>query len=137
MPRPTVDRAYLAAALRDTDPTPRDVVLERLAQASGGNLGVAAALWDRAEGEPVRPSDVPTPASDRDLDDDEAFLLRVLLAKERAPRRELAAVVGETADRVVARLARAGLVTAAEGTVAIDPVGVPVATAAVERRQLR
>ncbi len=137
VPLPTVDRAYLAAALRDADPTPRDVVLERLAQASGGNLGVAAALWDRTGEAPVRPSDVPAPASDRDLDDDEAFLLRVLLAKERASRRELAAVVGETADRVVARLARARLVTADEGVVALDPVGVPVATAVVERRQLR
>lgn len=137
VPVPTVDRAHLAATLHDTDPEPRDVTLSRLAQVSGGNLGVAAALWDRVGDGPVRPSDVPAPAADHDLDDDEAFLLRILLAKERASRRELAAVVGETADRVVARLARAGSVTAEEGAVALDPTGVPLATAAVERRQLR
>ncbi|MFB6123022.1 MAG: hypothetical protein ABEJ78_06155, partial [Haloferacaceae archaeon] len=123
----------LSASRRGTPPDPKDVVFERLAAVSEGNVGVATAIWGR--GDVVRPSDVAAPGGDLSLDRDEAFCLRVVLSKERVDRAELAAVVGADLDRILSRLVRDGLVTVADGVVALDPAAVPTAAAATERRR--
>jgi len=50
------------------------------------------------------------PEPDRDLNREEAFCLRIVLAKERVKREQLSTII-DTLDRVLRRLSRAGLVT--------------------------
>lgn len=107
-----------------------DAVFERLATVSGGNVGVAAALWERL-GDEVRPDDVRAPEPDG-LDREEAFLLRIVLETERASRAELADVAVGDVDRLLDRLDRAGLVADGD-TVSIVPAAVPAAVVAGER----
>lgn len=131
LPLPALDRAALAAR-RGEHPDARDVVFERLAAVSGGNVGVATALWERARGSAVRPSDVPgvgQPALDRRT----AFCLRVVLASERVHRTDLAAVVGDDAAQALGRLRRSDLVTVDGDWVSLSPAGVPTAVAETER----
>jgi hypothetical protein len=112
------------------------VVFERLAALSEGNLGVASAIWEDQTGDVVRPSDIVLPVSDVDLDREEAFCLRVVLAKERVTRAELAAVVGDAHDRIVARLARDGVVAREDGLVSLERSAVPTAAAETDRRRV-
>jgi len=131
---PALDRAALAAR-RDDDPDPRDVVFERLSAVSDGNVGVATALWERARGSEIRPSDVPDvgqPALDRET----AFCLRVVLASEALCRAELAAVVGDDTELALGRLRREGLVVVDGDRVALSPAGVPTAVAETERERI-
>ncbi len=131
---PALDRAALAAR-RGGDPDPRDVVFERLAAVSEGNVGVATTLWERARGSEVRPSDVPD-VDQPGLDRETAFCLRVVLASERAHRADLAAVVGDDTERALGRLRRNDLVTVDGDWVALSPAAVPTAVAETERERI-
>jgi len=75
------------------------------------------------------------PTSDRDLSREEAFCLRIVLAKERVDRAQLADIVDEL-DRVLGRLARDGLVTVEDGIVELVPTAVPTAVATTERGRI-
>lgn len=125
-----------ALLAESSPPNPRDVVFERLAAASGGNVGVAAALWEQGRGETMRPSDVGVPEDDLSLDRDESFCLRVLLAKERVARDELAALVDSDLDRILDRLRRAGLATQSAAVVSLDPARLPAAITHTEKRRI-
>ena len=136
VPVPALDRLALAALLdRDPDPDPRDVVFERLAAVSEGNVGIAVALWERSQGTEVRPGDIAGPDA-ISLGRETAFCLRVVLAKERVARSELEAVVGGDLERVLGRLRRAELVTVDDDTVALEPAAVPAAVAETERERV-
>lgn len=134
VPLPAVDRAALAA-LGEDEPDPRDIVFERLAAVSEGNVGVAVALWERLRGSQVRPGDIVGPDASS-LDRETAFCLRVVLAKERVSRAELAAVVGTDVERVLGRLRRAELVSEEGGVVALNPAALPTAVAETERERI-
>jgi len=81
---------------------PKDVTFSRLAAVSNGNLGVATAIWEARKGSEVRPSDMTVPEPDRDLNREEAFCLRIVLAKERVKREQLSTII-DTLDRVLRR----------------------------------
>ncbi|WP_340101862.1 hypothetical protein [Salinibaculum salinum] len=110
---------------------PQDVTFGRLAAVSNGNLGVATAIWETRQGPEVRPSDVTVPASDPDLDREEAFCLRIVLAKERVNRAQLTGII-DGLDRVLGRLSRDGLVTVKDDIVELVPAAVPAAAPATE-----
>lgn len=121
----------------DPDSTdPQDVVFERLAAASDGNVGVATALWRAQSETAVRPSDIVPPEPTGDLDRDAAFCLRIIIAKERVSRAELDAVVGDGVDRILAQFRRDGVVTVDETTVALEPAAVPTAADATDRGRI-
>jgi len=120
----------------DAEADPRDLVFERLAAAADGNVGVASAIWERYRHDTIRPSDIAVPGTDLELDRDEAFCLRVVLAKERLPRSELDAVLDSNPDRVLARLRRAGVVSVADGEVRLDPAAVPTAVDSTDRERI-
>ncbi|WP_423751113.1 hypothetical protein [Salinirarus marinus] len=128
---------FLAASRTGARPDPKDVVFERLAAVSGGNVGVATALWERGLDDVVRPSDVGATGTDLSFDREEAFCLRIVLSKERVERAELAAVVDADLDRVLPRFVREGVVTVSDGVVALDPAAVPTAATATERRRFQ
>lgn len=115
---------------------PKDVVFERLAAASGGNVGVATALWQAQSDTAVRPSDIVPPESTGDLDRAAAFCLRIVLAKERVERAELRAVIGEGVDRIVVQLRREGLVATDRATVTLEPAAVRTATETTDRERI-
>ena len=127
MVSPVAVRSLFSAGNLD----PKDVTFGRLAAVSNGNIGVATAIWETHQGSEVRPSDIAVPASDRDLDREEAFCLRIVLAKERVNRAQLAGIV-DGLDRVLGRLSRDGLVTVADGIVELVPAAVPAAAPATE-----
>lgn len=118
------------------DVDPQDIVFERLAAVSEGNVGVATAIWEAGHSREIRPSDIAMPVSDLDLDREAAFCLRVILAKERVTRAELAAVVGADVDRILGRLVRAGIIERDAGIVQLRPTAVTRATAATEERRI-
>jgi hypothetical protein len=134
VPVPVVDRDRLRAIFETTD-DPETAVFERLTSASDGNPGVALALWERSQrnGE-IRPSDIDPPAID--LDHAGAFLLRIVLSEGVVDTATLTERFGPRGRRALGRLDRAGIVTRTEGSVRLEPAGVPAAAALTERRRL-
>ena len=133
VPVPVPSLAAIRASLADGDVDPEDVVFERLAAVSDGNVGVATAIWEGSRREDIRPSDVVAGGSDLKFDREEAFCLRILLSKERVERAELARTV-DGAGRVLGRLLREGVASADDRVVRLDPAAVPTAVAESERR---
>lgn len=133
VPVPAVNRAAITATLDDGTVDPKDVVFERLAAVSKGNVGVATAIWEASRREELRPSDIVAAGTGLELDREEAFCLRILLLKERVERAELTRIVDDT-ERVLGRLLRDGVVSTADGVVRLDPAAVPTAITETERR---
>ena len=135
VPVPMLSTAAVKDLFSDGDLGPKDVTFGRLAAVSNGNLGVAMAIWEARQGPEVCPSDMTVPVSDRDLDPEEAFCLRIVLAKERVNREQLSTII-DTLDRVLVRLSRDGLVTVEDDIVELVPAAVPAAASATERGQV-
>jgi hypothetical protein len=135
VPVPRLNVVSVKERLSDGDMDPKDVTFGRLAAVSKGNVGVATAIWEANRETEVRPSDVTVSAFDRQLDREEAFCLRLVLAKERARRTRLSTVV-DGVDRVLGRLERDGLVAVEEGTVRLVPAALPAAADASERSRV-
>jgi len=135
VPVPTVSPVAVRELVTDGKIDPKDVTFGRLAAVSDGNFGVATAIWEIRQSTTMRPSDIAVPASDRRLDREEAFCLRLVLAKERARRTHLSTVV-DGLDRVLGRLARDDLVTVKDGIVALVPAAIPAAADAIERSRM-
>lgn len=131
VPVPVVDRERLRAAFETTD-DPETAVFNRLAGEAIGNPGVALALWERSrqDGE-IRPSEVDSPTVD--LDHEGAFLLRIVLSHEVVDESVLAERFGANVERPLGRLDRAGIVSRADGTVRLEPAGMPAAVSVTER----
>lgn len=136
IPVPTLNRAVLTATLNDGDTDPEDVVFERLASISKGNVGVATAIWEASRRDEVRPSDIVASGADLDFTREEAFCLRILLLKERVTRAELTRIIEET-ERVLGRLLRDNLVSIDDDVVHLDPAVVPTVVSETERRRLQ
>lgn len=98
------------------------VVFQKIAELSNGNPGVATALWERSvrDGE-IAPSYIEEVDQSLDIDDDEAFVLEVLLAKERLHRSTLAAVLGDIrVHRCLQSLTGQGVTRIDESVAVID-----------------
>ncbi|WP_336135824.1 hypothetical protein [Natronomonas amylolytica] len=131
VPIPVVDRDRLRALFEATV-EPETAVFDHLTDAADGNPGVALALWERGRsGGEMRPNDVDPPTVD--LDHRGAFLLRIVLSQGVVDERALADRFGNALERPLGRLDRADIVTRADGTVRLDPVGVPAAVAVTEQ----
>jgi len=136
VPVPVPNPVAIEALRGGDDPDPEDVVFERLGAVSGGNVGVATAIWESRRGGEVRPSDVVAAGADVDVDREEAFCLRIVLTKERVERAELAAIVGDGLDRILGRLAREGLVVTEGDVVCLEPAAVPSVVTATDRGRI-
>lgn len=135
VPYPVLDLSALRGSRRG-DVSPKDAVFERLAAVSGGNLGVATALWEQHDGAAIRPSDIVAPGTDLTLDREAAFCLRLVLAKESVTRAELADVVGPGVDRILARLARDDLVRRDGSLVSLRPAALRRVVRETERGRI-
>jgi len=100
VPVPMLSPVGIRDLFSDRNLGPKDVTFSRLAAVSNGNLGVATAIWEARKGSEVRPSDMTVPEPDRDLNREEAFCLRIVLAKERVKREQLSTII-DTLDRVL------------------------------------
>ncbi len=119
VPVPEVNAEYVtsqALSLGEGMTDAQAVVFEKVARASRGNPGVAAAVWERSVRDgTVAPVDVE--ADDRELrvDDDEAFVLELLLAKGALSLATLSSVLDRLpAQRIVQSLADRGHVLVGE-----------------------
>lgn len=115
---------------------PAELVFQRLARLSGGNPGVATALWDACVGgDTVTPADLELPVERHPLGDGAAAVLGVAVAKGSVTREELRAVVPDISlDRALRALDEAGFVRDAD-VVSLRPEGVPSALALLDRKR--
>lgn len=123
---PELNLEYLASRSLSNDENVADVeavVLQKIAQLSNGNPGVAVALWERSiRGNEIAPAYVEEVNQKLDIDDNEAFVLEVLLAKERMSRTTLDDVLeGISVHRALQNLAEHGVLVVDEERAAIDP----------------
>jgi hypothetical protein len=122
-PRVEFNPEYLAA-WGDTDAGDAEaVVFEKLTELSDGNPGVAAALWERSvrDGE-IAPEYVTEVDRALDVDDDEAFVLEVLLAKERVDRTVLSEVLATVpVERSLGGLVERGLLAVDGDDILLEP----------------
>ncbi|MUV85780.1 hypothetical protein GJ631_04135 [Natronomonas sp. CBA1123] len=132
VPLPALDRKAMVAR-RTEDLDPKTATFERLATVSDGNPGVALAIWKHCVDGDVRPTDIETLDLDADLNREAAFCLRILLSTEWVDRATLADRIGPRTPRLLGQFARAGVVTSEDGTVRLQPAGVPAAVAVTER----
>lgn len=136
VPVPVPNLAAIVVFGGDDEVDPKDVVFERLAVVSDGNAGVATAIWESLRDAEIRPSDIVKPETDLDFDREEAFCLRIILAKECVKQSELAEIIDDGLDRILGRLVREGLVMVEEDTVFLKPTAVPIAVSETERRRI-
>lgn len=114
------------------------VVFEKLTYLSDGNPGVAGRLWERSvrDGE-IAPAYVEEVAQTLDIDDDEAFLLELILAKGSVGVDTLQKiVVGVPVQRSLGTLANLGVVDISEGRVELVPERLYATVDHLRRRQL-
>ncbi|MDQ2071749.1 hypothetical protein ACODNH_15865 [Haloarcula sp. NS06] len=135
VPVPVLDPVAIKDLFSDGNLDPKDVTFGRLAAVSNGNLGVATAIWETRDESEVRPSDIAVSASERDLDREEAFCLRIVLSKERVNREPLTGIV-DGLDRVLGTLSRDGLISLEDDIVELKPAAMPAAVAMTERERI-
>jgi len=126
LPVPELNLEYLASRSLSKDDDVEDVeavVFQKIAQLSNGNPGVATAVWERGirDGE-IAPAYVEEVDQTLDIDDDEAFVLEVLLAKGTMARSTLDAVLENIpVHRALQSLHEQGVLEIDEEFATIDP----------------
>lgn len=99
------------------------VVFEKLTYLADGNPGVAGTLWERSvRDDEIAPSYVEEVEQALDIDDDEAFLLELILAKGEVSVQTLQnIVVNIPVHRSLGTLADQGVIDVADGIVSLVP----------------
>lgn len=126
LPLPEINTEYLTAHSLSEDTQLEDteaVVFEKIAHLSKGNPGVAIALWERSirDGE-IAPTYVEEVDEEFDLSEDEAFVLTILLTKERVNRANVDAVLSQIeVQRVLLNLAKKDLISVDVQEAVINP----------------
>lgn len=138
---PELNLEYLASRSLSEDEDVEDVeavVFQKIARLSNGNPGVATALWERSirDGE-IAPVYLEEVDQSLDIDDDEAFVLEALLAKERMSRSTLDTVLGEIpVHRALQTLSEQGVIEVDGDTAVIDPEYLYAIDTHLKRRRL-
>jgi len=139
VPYPKPNPAWTASwSVSGVEESVEAVVFEKLRRVSHGNPGVAMAVWKESvrDGE-IAPGYVEAFDTDLALDDDAAAVLWSVLAAERVGVARLNALFPERpVEAVLQNLAERGLVTVADGVVAVAPRALHLAVAALERRNM-
>jgi len=137
VPYPKPNPAWTASwSVSGAEESVEAVVFEKLRRVSNGNPGVALAVWEASvrDGE-IAPAYVEAFGTDPGLDDDAAAVLWSVLAAERVGVDRLTALFPERPVEVTLQnLAERGLVTVADGTVAVAPRALHLVVASLERR---
>lgn len=126
VPVPGLNLEYLSSRSLSRDEDVDDaeaVVFQKIAQLSNGNPGVATTLWEHSvrDGE-IAPAYVEEVDHTLQIDEDEAFVLEVLLAKGRMSRSKLADVLTDIpVHRVLLSLSEQDIVRIDGETASIDP----------------
>ncbi len=139
IPVPKLNLEYVTFRfLSDVEEGTRAVVFQKIATLSQGNPGVATALWERSvrDGE-IAPAYVEEVDKTLELDDDAAFVLEIVVSKERVGRATLDAIVEtEPIDTALQSLVEQGVVEVTDGTVSIVPERLHSSVRHLEGRQL-
>lgn len=114
------------------------VVFEKIRRVAHGNPGVATTVWDDSvTSDEIAPAYVRDPVEEITVDDDQAFMLSVVVSMESIERDALAALVGsDTIEKKLHPLVEEGVVDVADGRVSITPMGLHQAVAELQRRRL-
>jgi hypothetical protein len=139
VPLPELNLDYVTSrTIADAEANVQAVVIERITRLSQGDPGVALAIWERSvrDGE-IAPSYIQEVDRPIELDDDEAFVLELVLSNERVSIETLTDVVrGASIERVLGTLRGQGVVAVGDGRTRIVPERLHSMVAHLERRQL-
>lgn len=123
-PVPTLNLEYITSrSTADGVGDVEAVVFKKLTYLSDGNPGVAGRLWERSvrEGK-IAPAYIEEVEGTLDVDDDEAFLLELILSKGETSIQSLQnVVVNVPVHRSIATLSNQGVVDVSDGTVSLVP----------------
>lgn len=138
---PELNVEYLASRDLSTHDDIADVeavVFQKIAQLSKGNPGVATVLWERSIRDgTIAPAYIEEVDRALDLTDHEAFVLAVVLAKERIARATLADILAEIpVHRALQNLTEQGVLAVDEGRVTIAPEALYAIDTTLRRRRL-
>lgn len=129
VPVPELNLEYVTFRfLSDVEEDAQAVVFRKIASLSKGDPGVATALWERSvrDGE-IAPAYVEEVDQSLDLDDDAAFVLEIVVSKERIDREQLDRITEtEPIADPLQTLLRHDLVEVDEVTVGTDGEEVPL-----------
>lgn len=114
------------------------VVFQKLTYLSDGNPGVAGRLWERSVRDgTIGPAHVEAVDTTLDIDDDEAFLLELVLAKGSVSVEMLQDIlINVPVERSLGTLANMGVVTVSGGTVRLVPERLHATAEHLRGRQL-
>lgn len=138
VPMATPNPEYLRSVLStETEQSEEAVVFEKLRLVSRGNPGVAAAVWEQSVTDgAIATGYVDPPSPDLTLDDDDAYLLAVLLSTGSVSRETLANVVGGHVDAAIQQFRELGLLTVTDGRLSLRPEGLYPAAEQLQGRRL-
>jgi len=127
--------------------SPRETLIESIRSESGGNPGVAEALWEKisvpdeeTNGDKEEEGSVLGDVfgnKKEDFDDSTAFALRTVLSKEEVTKDELRETAGvENVDRAVRNLSEKGYICSQQGNEVIkpEPTRIPESIGTLTRR---
>ncbi|WP_435333271.1 hypothetical protein [Haloarchaeobius sp. TZWWS8] len=134
---PNVDEIVRRVTKNDGEPV-ETLFFERLTQVADGNPGVARYLWEeRISDGRLEFSALREPDGELGLDYDTAFLLQVLLTKERISYDELYDVVAHPdLDRALGQLVRQQVLTVDGDLVELRPATLKQLVESLERRRI-
>ncbi|WP_445476305.1 hypothetical protein ACT9XH_06290 [Methanococcoides methylutens] len=120
-------------------PTPEEKVFEKIYSISQGNPGISKAIWKRSLRYPqIRPGDIKEPCQDIEIDNDESFILYILISLQNASRSDLIEIAGDDIDieRALQVLSKKNFINIEEEHYTIKPEMLKCATNLLKRSRL-
>ncbi|WP_435318798.1 hypothetical protein [Haloarchaeobius sp. TZWSO28] len=123
---------------RADEALPETLIFDRITQLARGNPGVASYLWQESLSDGrLAYSAIREPPGELGVDYDTAFLLQVLLTKERLSYDELSDVVEHPElDRALGELSKTGVLTVDGDLVVLEPDALKPLVESLERRRV-
>ena len=139
VPRPELQPEYVLSGLRsESDPGIEAAVYRRIARLSEGDPGVAVTIWEQSvrDGK-IAPSYVQEVDQPLEIDDDEAFVLEVILTNERIAREQIERICTDIpVEQALGTLLAQGVITIDDGRVGVAPERLYSTVEHLARRQL-
>ncbi|NPE29571.1 ATP-binding protein [Methanococcoides sp. SA1] len=119
--------------------TPEEKVFENIYSISQGNPGISKAIWERYLIDPqIKPGDIKEPCQDIELDNDESFILSILVSMQNTSRSDIIEIAGDDIDieRALQVLSKKNIINIEEEHYKIKPEMLKCATNILKRSRL-
>ena len=119
--------------------TPEENIFENIYSISKGNPGISKAIWERSLVYPqIKPGDIKEPCQDMELDNDESFILSILVSMQNASRSDIIEIAGDEIDieRALQVLSKKNIISSEREHYTIKPEILKCATNLLRRSRL-